>query len=127
METKKIEFDLLSFKEQKVTNRIHSYIELREHWLRVVYEFFADEPKDEHDESLGWKNSFIDYDHWILRENIVGVGVERTENPTRYKVHITVKEFEYPVRIYYKLKTDAQELAKTIRGWLEVPRNTVSK
>lgn len=112
----RLDFYLPNFPKQKITQRIQSFVELHDKYIRIVYEFFADEPKDYDDESLGWENSFTDLDSWVLKQFIYGIEVSRTINPPRYRLSILHAGNE-SMKIFFRKKEEALEMATKIREW----------
>lgn len=107
----------IQLENQKIKECTEYYLEIRDNSILYSARFYADEPIDENDKSLGWETVFNCFKTVARKENIAGI--EKTL--TKYKywgIYIMVSGFANDMKIFFKRESEAQELFDKLHKWL---------
>lgn len=71
----KINIPSTDLKNQKITDFTELSLEIRENSVMYTARFYADEPKSEEDNQLGWENVFNSFKTVASKQNIAGLKI----------------------------------------------------
>lgn len=113
----RIDIKPIELENQKIKECTEFYLELRDDNILYACRFYADEPKDENDKTLGWESIFNCFTTVARKSSIAGI--EKVY--TKYKywgVYIMVNGFANDMKIFFKRESEAQELFDKLHKWL---------
>lgn len=115
--SQKIDIVPIDLECQKPTEVRGCWIELFNNHLEYHIDFFADEPIDQEDLSLGWETVYNGVDTMAMKKNIAGIEVVRTKNK-KWGLFIMIDGFPNDIKAYFNKRSQAQELYHLIYEWL---------
>jgi hypothetical protein len=113
----KINIKPIKLESQKIKECTEFYLELRDNSIQYCIRFYADEPVDENDKTLGWETIFNCFKTVARKSNVAGI--EKTY--TKYKywgIYIMVSGFANDMKLFFKRESEAQELFEKLNKWL---------
>lgn len=105
-------------KYQKPTEIIECYIKLDKYGMTWYCKFFADQPKDHEDESLGTENVLQHFETFALRSQITGVERGWNTKEHRWGLYVGIKGFDQDIRAFYKSESKSLEHFNIIKNWI---------
>lgn len=113
----RINFSPIKLKNQNPTEIQDCYIELLEDRLIYHVRFFAIEPVDENDSSLGESNVFNASKTVAMKSHIAGIEKAYTTSK-RWGVYVMVSGFAGDIKVIFKTEDKANELWNHLNNWL---------
>lgn len=113
----KIAIQPITLRDQKPTDIKESWLELNDNHISYHIEFYADEYKDENDESLGIENIYNKFDITVLKSFVAGVEKNFTLDK-KWGVFIRIMGFTNDLKVYFRSEQKAQELYDKLYSWL---------
>jgi hypothetical protein len=114
----KIPIPNINLENQKVTEFIELYLEVRDNSILFPAKFYADEPINEDDKSLGWDNKFTSFKSIASKERIAGIEKCWISGSKKWGVYIMVNGFSNDIKVYFKWESEAEALFEKLHKWL---------
>lgn len=107
----------IELENQKIKECTEFYLELRDNSIEYCGRFYADEPNDENDKSLGWDSVFNCFKTVARKSNVAGI--EKTYTKYNYwGIYITISGFASDMKLFFKRESEAQEVFDKLHTWL---------
>lgn len=114
----KLDFKLVTLKNQKPLKTKHAYLELFDDHMFYRLDFLAEEWNDPEDEMLGKKEVPNYFDTMVMKANIAAIEMVRTsEEFELWRVMIAISGVGEDLKIYFDKKEDAEEFRKKLIDW----------
>lgn len=113
----KIEILPIPLRNQKPTDIKESWLLLNDSHLNYHIEFYADEQKDENDETLGWENVYNKFDITVMKSFVAGIEKHYSLDK-KWGVFIRMMGFTNDIKIYFRSESKSQELFDKLNNWL---------
>ena len=94
------------------------YIELKENRLIRYMSFWAEEPTDPDDHSLGWGKVYNHFETEVVKLHIAGIEMQWLPRSKKWGVFIMVDGLADDIKIIYKKQGEASETFAHIKKWL---------
>lgn len=107
----------IKLENQNPTEIQECFIELYPTYLLYQIRFFADEPVDENDKSLGVQSVFNSFKTIALKKNVAGIEKQFTQSK-RWAVYIMISGFAGDIKVFFKKESEADEFFEKIEKWL---------
>lgn len=114
----KINIPQINLENQKITDFTELSLEIRDNSVVYTARFYADEPKDENDKSLGWHNVFNSFKIISAKPNIAGIEKSWLPHAKKWAVYIFVNGFSNDLKMYFKREGEAEEVFNKLHKWL---------
>ena len=114
----KIHIPRIDLENQKITEFIELYLEIRDNSVSYTARFYADEPKDEDDKNLGWENVFNSFCLVASKDKISGIEKAWLKESKKWTVYIFVTGFANDIKTYFKRESEAEALYQKLHNWL---------
>lgn len=114
----RININPVDLEDQKITECSELYLEIKGHLLTYSCKFYADEPKDPEDKSLGWVNFFNRVYIVTTKDKISGMEKSFIPRTNHWGVYVLVPGFQEAIRVFFKKEKDADEVFTKIFNWL---------
>lgn len=114
----KINIAPVNLEDQKITEFTDLFIEIRDNSLFYSCRFYADEPINPDDKSLGWKNVFNAVQVVAAKERISGLEKSFIPNTNHWGVYILVLGFAQDMKVFFKKESEAAIIFNKLHAWL---------
>lgn len=114
----KINIPSIDLENQKVTDFTELTLEIRDNGVMYTARFYADEPRNENDKELGWENVFNSFKLVAAKQNVAGIEISWLNHAKKWSVLILVNGFANDIKMYFKRKSEAQDLFDKLHKWL---------
>lgn len=114
----RIELELCKLENQTPTDVKEAYFELYHTYLKYRLLFFADEPKDVDDKTLGWETAFTSFESICFKTAIVGVEKSYVQKSKVWGLYLSVNGMSQDIKAYFKKESTCQEVYDKIKNWL---------
>lgn len=113
----KIQIVPIKLEHQSPTEVQECYVELLDDRMVYHIRFFADEPVDENDKSLGTKNVFNAFKTVAMKSHIAGF--EKTYTTSKkWGVYIMIIGFASDIKVFFKKEEEATDFFEKINTWI---------
>jgi hypothetical protein len=114
----KINIAPVNLEDQKITEFSEIFLEIRDNSLYYSCKFYADEPKDPEDKTLGWKNLYNRVQVVASKEHICGLEKSFIANTNHWGVYALVDGFAQEIRVFFKKENEATAVFDKLHKWL---------
>lgn len=116
----KIDIPAIDLENQVITDPdlAELSLEIRDNSVQYTAKFYADEPKNEDDKSLGWENVFNHFQLVASKGNIAGIEINWLNHANKWSVLIIVNGFANDIKIYFERENEAQNVFDKLHKWL---------
>lgn len=114
----KIIIPCTDLKNQKITDFTELSLEIRDNSVMYTARFYADEPKSEEDNELGWENVFNSFKTVANKQNVAGLEISWLNHAKRWSVLVIVDGFNNDIKMYFKRESEAQNVFDKLHKWL---------
>lgn len=114
----KIHIPQLDLENQKITDFTELSLEIRDNSVLYTARFYAEEPIDEDDKSLGWENVFNAFSLVASKDKISGIEKCWLKVAKKWGVYIFVSGFDNDIKAYFKRESEAEAVYQKLHNWL---------
>lgn len=114
----KINIEPVNLEDQKISDFTELYIEIRDNSLLYCCRFYADEPNNIEDKSLGWSNVFNRFRTAATKSNIAGIELQYLPKAKKWGVYIMVNGFASDMKLFFKKEAEANTVYDKLHAWL---------
>lgn len=113
-----IQIKPMELRNQKMDSDGELRLEFYEKHFTYIGDFFAEEPKDREDHSLGWE-TIRNYFEIIIDKNAVA-GFEKSWNQTHnhWSIYIFVNGMAEDIKLFFKTQLEADAVAQKLINYL---------
>lgn len=100
----------IRLRNQKPSDDGQIRLELHEKYIFYYVKFYASEPKDTEDQTLGWETVYNNYETIVSKTAIVGIDKSYMSEGNNWSLYIFVSGMAGDVKLYFKKESEAQEV-----------------
>ena len=93
-------------------------LELHDKYVVYKANFYAEEPKDKDDKSLGIETVYNNFELAAFKHQCVCVEKSWLSQAKRWSVYIYVNGLGYDIKMYFKKESEATEVYNKVFKWL---------
>ncbi len=109
---------LIDLENQKPTQINKASLTLNDNGLIYETSFFADEPIDDTDKTLGIESVFNAFTIFAKKDKVSGIEKSYVPSAKCWKLIIVIVGFAVDIKVYFKRESQATELYDKIYTWL---------
>jgi hypothetical protein len=120
MEPKHIDIEQFDLANEKVSEKVHLYIELGDNYFLYTAEYYAEQPKaeDKDDHTFGWEDIYANFRIKIKREAFVSVDINWIHKRELWCVELEANGYPNTVKLYFKKQRDAETVCKALDEYI---------
>lgn len=114
----KIDIPRIDLENQKITDFTELSLEIRDNSVCFIVRFYADEPIDTNDKSLGWENVLNCFKVVASKQNIAGIEKSWVNTAKKWGIYILIDGFTNDIKFYFKRESEAESIFTKLHAWL---------
>lgn len=120
METKRIDIEQFDLANEKVTERVHLYIELADNYLLYAAEYYAEHPvsEDKDDHTMGWEDIYSNFRIKVKRETLVSLDINWIHKREMWQVEVEANGYPNTIKFYFKKRKAAEAIWKELDEYI---------